>query len=1029
VEKVNTGSLSLKSEISGIINETAKTYLFFTSRLTDKEAVIFWFCKDYREKERVYQNIIFWQKHFKSDLPVFQFSGGDYQLLEKIINRKKSLIILSLDDLDSPLPKKDEVTSNIETLELKQTISPAQISADLVKIGYGFDSHCAEKGVFSRHGGIIDIFPINHEQPIKIEFLGNQIESLRTFDLISKKPVESLENIKIFPAKLNNNHATIIDYFDSSTTFIFSDPDQFIEYFPAWQEIKNKIERNKQIIFQTFPSDKTVNYDFASSTFYHHRLNILINDLKKYLHNNFQIILSTQKTKELEQLIETKAKTILKNIKITEFSSFLLDGFVSQKNKILYLTDKEIFGLEKIKEKIPLRKRIDLAFITELSPNDFIVHLDHGIGRFKGMVRQKIDGIEKEYFLLEYAEKDKLYLPIENADRISKYIGSPHPILSRLSRSNWQSVTHKIKEDALKIAQELLKLQAFRQISKTEAFQKDTEQDKQLEHSFLYQETPDQKRAIFEVKQDLEQPRPMDRLICGDVGFGKTEVAIRAAFKATANNRQVAILSPTTILTQQHYDTFVERLKNFPVKIEVLSRFKTESEQKRIIQDLKNGLIDIIIGTHRLLSKDIKFKNLGLIIIDEEQRFGVNAKEKLKSLRSQTHLLTLTATPIPRTLNLSLSGLKDVSLIETPPHDRLPIETIIKPYDEELVKEAIESEIKRKGQVYYLYNKVETINPKANQVQKIAPQAKIGVAHGQLNEKDLAKTMKDFDNQKIDVLVCSTIIENGLDLPNVNTLIVENAPQFGLSGLYQLRGRIGRSGKQAFSYFLYHSEKLNEGAKKRLQALLEAKELGSGFQLAMRDLEIRGIGNILGKEQHGHIKAVGLNLYTRLLNQAIYELKTGIPQKPLREVSLDLPFEVGIPKDFIESEAKRLKIYQQLANLTETEDLAEYKKKTFKAKTLPKTLENLFKVLEMKIIAQKTDITEIKLVKMSLEGITNEKILIKFLKPLTPKLIENLVKINPAWDLLESQIKIEKDKLDKDWFTTLKKCVRLFVGR
>ena len=1029
MEKVNTGSFRLKSEISGIINETAKTYLFFTSRLADKEAVIFWFCKDYREKEKVYQNIVFWQSYFKSDLPVFQFPGGDYQLLEKIISRKKSLIILSLDGLDSPLPKKEEVTSNIETLELKQMISPAQISAELIKIGYGFDSHCATKGVFSRHGGIIDIFPINYEQPIKIEFIGNQIESLKSFDLISKKPASSLEKIKIFPVKLNNNHATITDYFDVDAAFIFSDPDQFIEYWPSWQEIKNKIEKNKQISFQTFPSDKTQNLDFSSSTFYHHRLNIFINELKKYFRDNFQIILSTQKTKDLEELIRTKEKSILKNIIITDFSSFLLDGFVSRKNKILYLTDKEIFGLEKIKEKIPLRKRIDLAFVTELSPNDFIVHLDHGIGRFKGMVRQKIDGIEKEYFLLEYAEKDKLYLPIENADRISKYIGSPHPSLSRLSRSNWQSVTQKIKEDALKIAQELLKLQAFRQISKTENFSRDTAEDRQLEDSFPYQETPDQKRAIFEVKQDLEKEQPMDRLICGDVGFGKTEVAIRAAFKAVINNRQVAILSPTTILTQQHYDTFVNRLKNFSVRIEVLSRFKTEAEQRKIIGEIKSGSVDIVIGTHRLLSRDIKFKNLGLIIIDEEQRFGVSAKEKLKSLRSQTHLLTLTATPIPRTLNLSLSGLKDVSIIETPPHDRLPIETIIKPYDENQIKEAIEREIKRKGQVYYLYNKVETINLKANQVQKIVPQAKIGVAHGQLNENNLAKTMKDFDNQKINVLVCSTIIENGLDLPNVNTLIVENAPQFGLSELYQLRGRIGRSGKQAFSYFLYHSEKLNEGAKKRLQALLEAKELGSGFQLAMRDLEIRGIGNILGKEQHGHIKAVGLNLYTRLLNQAIYELKTGLPQKPLREVFLDLPYEVGIPKDFIESEAKRLKIYQQLANLTETEDLSEYKKKTFKTKILPKTLENLFKVLELKIIAQKTDITEIKMVKMNLEGIANEKILIKFLKPLTPKLIESLLKINQSWDLLENQIKIEKDKLDKDWFTTLKKCVKLFIGR
>jgi len=517
----------------------------------------------------------------------------------------------------------------------------------------------------------------------------------------------------------------------------------------------------------------------------------------------------------------------------------------------------------------------------------------------------------------------------------------------------------------------------------------------------------------------------MDRLICGDVGFGKTEGAIRAAFKVVMNGYQVALLTPTTILTQQHYDTLCERLKIFNVRVAILSRFETKLEQEKVIRDIQTGDVDIVVGTHRLLSTDVKFKKLGLVIIDEEQRFGVKHKEQLKKIRKETHVLTLTATPIPRTLNIALSNIRDISLIETPPEGRLPIETIIEPYSDMLISEAIKKEFDRKGQVYYLYNKVETIELAAKRLKKIVPEAQIGIAHGQLNEESLAKVMSEFDNGKTNILVCSTIIENGLDLPNVNTIIVENATKFGLAQLYQLRGRVGRGLRQAYSYFLYGSHKLTGNAKKRLQSLLEARELGSGFQLALRDLEIRGVGNILGKEQHGKVSAVGLALYSRLLAQAVDEIKTGKNQKEFRDILIDLPLSIGIPNTYIPKESSRLQLYQKIAGLTKIAQLNEaYGNMKEPYGEPPQEVKNLYALLKLRIAAQDTNITRIE-TKKSPQG---DRLFISFSPSINPKMIPALLDINEAWTFSQDQIRVLVSKLDEDWFGALEKIIVLSRG-
>ncbi len=635
---------------------------------------------------------------------------------------------------------------------------------------------------------------------------------------------------------------------------------------------------------------------------------------------------------------------------------------------LILLTDAELFGWARpprrlIKRRSSIEQR---TFLAELQPGDYVVHVDYGIGRYGGLVKLDLDAVEREYLLINYADEDKLYVPVDQISRVSRYIGATGrpPVIHRLGAADWQRVKERAQEAARQVARELLSIYAARELAQGYAFSPDTIWQSDLEAAFPYVETPDQLAAIEAVKADMEQQRPMDRLICGDVGYGKTEVALRAAFKAVMDGRQVAVLVPTTVLAQQHYNTFQERLEPFPIRVEMLSRFRSPKEQETILEGLQQGTVDIVIGTHRLLQKDVQFKDLGLVIIDEEQRFGVLQKEQFKQLRREVDVLTLTATPIPRTLYLSLAGVRDMSTIDTPPEARLAVRTFVGERDEALIREAILRELDRGGQVFYVHNRVRGIEWAAAQLRKLVPEADIAVAHGQMDEERLERVMTEFAGGRYDVLVCSTIIESGIDMPNVNTLIVDRADRFGLAQLYQLRGRVGRGRHQAYAYFFTSPGKvIPEVAQRRLKTILEASELGAGHRVAMRDLEIRGAGNILGTEQHGHIAAVGFDLYCRLLAEAVEELRagerggrgteeTGKALVPEHAPTIDLPVAAYIPPDYVADDSVRLGLYQrmgQMAAVAQVDDLAAELTDRFGAP--PRPVENLLDVLRLRALA------------------------------------------------------------------------------
>lgn len=1026
LEKQKTLPNTLPLFVSGLPDLSCQTY-FITHIPYFQDRAILWFMEN-NEAERTAHLLKYWlnNKNNSPEPKVYLFNEITPQAIYELITGQPLTIIFSLDSTPPLLPSLKTFQNSILRLRESMAISPARLSQELVGLGYEFNRQTDQPGVFSRRGGVVDIFPTNREKPVRLEFAGNNIVIIKEFDIATKKTGKTIRGIELVPNKwLAEENADIFAYLSETKnlTIIYNDPDELKETYPLWPKIEQKIKPWQKMVFQSFFTQGR-QFDWQGARYYHHNFNNFIADLKKYQQSNWRISIATQKEKEIKKLLQEKEVDSQK-IKFLPANPYL-SGFQSKNGKFLILTDQEIFGAEFLKsETKSITGKLDQLFISELKPGDYVVHIDHGVGKFYGMASNEVEGIAKEYFILQYSEGDKLYVPIENAHKISKYIGVAHPKLHRLSGGNWHQITKRVKEETKVLARQLLKLYAQRAMVKAIAFSEDTPEEMELEKSFAYQETEDQKKTIRDVKEDLRKETPMDRLICGDVGFGKTEVAIRAAFKAVMNNKQVALLSPTTILTQQHYDTFCERLNNFPVKIAALSRFQTKKQQKKTVEDLKGGLVDIIIGTHRLLSPDIKFKDLGLAIIDEEQRFGVKDKEKLKALRTEAHILTLTATPIPRTMNIALAGIRDVSTIQTPPEGRLPIETTIEPYSEKIIKKAINKELARKGQVYYLHNKVETINFVADELKKLLPKVKIGVAHGQLPEKKLAQTMRDFDRKKINVLACSTIIENGLDLPNVNTLIVDNSTRFGLAQLYQLRGRVGRGWQKAYAFFLYRSKELTTQAKKRLQALLEARELGSGFQLALRDLEIRGAGNILGRDQHGHIASIGYSLYTRLLAQTIEEIKEGRQLEPLRDISIDLPLAAYIPKEFIVEEKQRIILYQKMAYINNLKELQ--KLKTNIKKAIPVPFENLFQILELKIICQKTDISSLDTVSLPTpSGERKKRLIIKFIKLVHPDQIGQLLKQSEAWQFTQDSIKIDLAELGDKWLNKLKKVIKIF---
>jgi transcription-repair coupling factor (superfamily II helicase) len=736
-------------------------------------------------------------------------------------------------------------------------------------------------------------------------------------------------------------------------------------------------------------ADAAVRLPFGPAAAYGGRLRVLAEELTKTLRGGQQVIIVSTQSKRLSELLEEHdvfalvTDALATGIEPGRGGLTILHGSLphgwsvgDEGGGLTLLTDAEVFGFSKQRRAPPRRGTSHSAFLADLVPDEFVVHIEHGIAKFAGLVRKDVGGTEREFLELQYADGDRLYVPTEQVDRVSRYIGpSEHrPSLTRLGSQEWPRAKARVRRAVQELASELLHLYAAREVAEGHAFAPDSAWQTELEASFPYVETTDQAAAIRDVKHDMEDIRPMDRLVCGDVGYGKTEVAVRAAFKATLDGTQVAVLVPTTVLAQQHFNTFRQRLGGFPVKVEMLSRFRSDREQRRIVAEAVAGTVDVVIGTHRLLQKDVAFKNLGLVIVDEEQRFGVSHKERLKQLRAQVDVLTLTATPIPRTLNMALTGIRDMSTIETPPEERLPIKTYVTEFDDHLVREAITRELERGGQVYFVHNRVHNIELLARQLRDIVPEAEILIGHGQMAEDQLEKVMLDFTEGKADVLICTTIIESGLDIPNVNTIIINNADKFGLAQLYQLRGRVGRGAARAYAYLLYEKHRaLSEVAQKRLQTIFEATELGAGFQIALRDLEIRGAGNLLGAEQSGQIGTVGFDLYVKLLADAVGGLKAlarGEPPPPSRmapPVVIDVPLPAFIPESYVGDLNLRLSLYQRMAaageGVEEPDALgitAEFERELQdRFGTPPTTVRHLLYIVRLRLLAQRAHVASI----------------------------------------------------------------------
>lgn len=829
--------------------------------------------------------------------------------------------------------------------------------AKLSNMGYRRELMVEHRGEMSVRGGIFDIFPISSELPIRVEFFGDEVESMRRFEPETQRSVDRIETIHVLPpseksllgvsGQNQQSLALLTDYFPENTLVIISEPLALREeveklarqfepnpYCVEWSAVLERLTHFPRLAVAQLPHDplendaKTLSIPMGGIAGWTGRLGGFWEQLHTWNNDQYRVVLICHNSGERRRLLELLEEQGFApgqgDFDLRVEIGRLAGGFTSETDRLAVLSEREIFGRHYVRRA---RRRFEagagVVSFSDLRSGDYIVHAVHGIGRYEGL--RRFPGKPDDFLAVRYAGGDMLYVPAAQIDQVQKYVGADGavPKVDRLGGSTWARTRKRVKKAIRDMTDELVKLYASREAIEGYAFGPDTPWQGEFEDSFEYEETPDQARAIVDVKADMESVRPMDRLLCGDVGFGKTEVALRAAFKAVMDGRQAAILVPTTVLAQQHFATFTERLADYPVKVELLCRFRSPREQKATVERIKSGEVDIIIGTHRLISKDMDFKNLGLVIIDEEQHFGVAQKERLKQLRNNVDVLTMTATPIPRTLHLSLMGARDLSVINTAPNDRLPIHTCVAAFDENLIREAIQREIARDGQVFFLHNRVQTILSMAQLIHRLVPDARVGVAHGQMPEHHLEDVMAAFVRREIDVLVCTTIIGSGLDIPNANTIIVNRADHFGLAELYQLRGRVGRYKHRAFAYLLIPGDRVpTEDAEKRLKALEEFSELGAGYRIAMRDLEIRGCGNILGAEQHGHIAAVGYETYVDLIQEAVAEIRgTPIARRVLP------PFEVAveahIPEEYVPSETQKITLYKRIAGILTVEAARE----------------------------------------------------------------------------------------------------------
>ena len=1015
-------------------------------------------------------------------------------VIKNIIENNDSIIITTIDGLMDKLIPVEIIEENVIMISSQDSLDLEEVKSKLVNMAYERVSQVQGPGQFAMRGEILDIFPVTEESPVRIDLWGDEIDSIKYFDVESQRSIENIEDITIYPAceyimdrdtmlkgiekikadekkvesafrkkmEIESGHrisviikeflemlrinpagasvdsyinyfyddlSTLEDYLNNSNTlYVLDEPVKLKEKSTAvFKEFKesmvSRLEKGYILPGQTkvlndykavidmmkgmpkvsffsinnkakeLAITETFQIDSRSVVSYNNSLEILAKDLKSYRKKNYRVLIlasSTTRAKRfadglwdygIEAIFSDNKDRVLKPREVIVMSGNVRQGYEYPLVNFVVITQTDIFGKERHKKK-KHKSRFQGRHVqdfNELSVGDYVVHENHGLGVYRGVEKIEVDGVFKDYIKIEYAGNSNLYILATQLDMLQKYAGADTekvPKINKLGSQEWYKTKYKVKGAVKDIAKELVELYSVRQNRQGFAYSKDTVWQKEFEETFPYEETSDQLKAIEETKLDMESHKIMDRLICGDVGYGKTEIAIRAAFKAVQDGKQVAFLVPTTILAKQHYNTFVQRMKNYPVRIDMLSRFRTSKEVDETIKGLKSGEVDIVIGTHKILNKSIKYKDLGLLIVDEEQRFGVTHKEKLKEIKQNVDVLTLTATPIPRTLHMSLAGIRDMSVLEEAPVDRVPIQTYVMEYDKEIIREAINRELARGGQVYYVYNRVNNIQDVAMNLQSLLGDANVVYAHGRMPKGELEQIMFDFVQGDIDVLVSTTIIETGLDISNVNTIIIHDADRFGLSQLYQLRGRVGRSGRTAYAFMLYKRDKiLKEEAEKRLKAIREFTELGSGFKISMRDLEIRGAGNVLGAQQHGHMAAVGYDLYCKLLNEAVMTLK-GEEVLDEFETKIDLDVDAYIPSSYIKNEMQKLNVYKRIASIESEEDYFDMQDELMdRFGEMPKNVMNLLSIAYVKAMAHKAWVTEITNVKASRD--TNWKNVIK----------------------------------------------------
>ena len=1016
--KTNKGIL----QVSGCMESQKSHLMYGLSGIAPYRLIL---AEDERRAREIYEDYRFYDRKVYSypakDLLFFQADiHGNLlirqrmKVIKALLEEKELTVVTSIDGCMDFLESLEKIKEQLIHYESDSTVDTEQLKNQLVVLGYERVGQVEMPGQFSVRGGIVDIYCLTEENPWRIELWGDEIDSIRSFDPESQRSLENLEELTIYPAVEHigdKDMVSFLDYFPKERTIIFLDepnrltekggaveeeyrqsrmhreekgsrnlPENWLCSFEQLQKELNK--RNCISVCALEPKQagwkvrEKFYLEVKSISAYNNSFELLVKDLHQYKKQGYRIALLSGSRTRAERLAKDLQEEGLAAFYGQDYDREICPGEImlvyghAKKGfeypliKFAVMTESDIFGQEQKKKKKKNYSGSRIQDFAELSIGDFVVHEKHGLGIYRGIEKVEVDRIVKDYIKIEYRGGSNLYIPATQLDCLQKYSGadaSKAPKLNKLGTQEWNKTKSKVRGAVKNIAKELVELYAVRQEKEGYVCGPDTVWQREFEEMFPYEETEDQLSAIEDAKRDMESTRIMDRLICGDVGYGKTEVALRAAFKEVQESRQVAYLAPTTILAQQIYNTFVQRMKEFPVRVELLCRFRTPAQQKKAIEDLKKGQVDVIIGTHRILSKDVQFKNLGLLIVDEEQRFGVTHKEKIKQLKKDVDVLTLTATPIPRTLHMSLIGIRDMSVLEEPPMDRMPIQTYVMEYDEETVREAINRELRRGGQVYYVYNRVTDIADVALRIAKLVPDARVDFAHGQMSERELENVMYSFVNGDIDVLVSTTIIETGLDISNVNTMIIHDSDRYGLSQLYQLRGRIGRSNRTAYAFLMYRKNvMLKETAEKRLAAIREYTDLGSGFKIAMRDLELRGAGNLLGAQQHGHMNAVGYDLYCKMLNEAVKEAK-GIHTMEDFETSVDLNVDAYIPDSYISNEFQKLDIYKRIAGIETQQDYDDMLEELLDRFGEPgKAVLNLLAIAKLKAIAHQGYVTEIK---------------------------------------------------------------------